>query len=69
MINKYYATNAKSNKVIKATSRVVFSLATCVFLIWGLLFHDWSTCWIVYPITGILFGAFARTYNTIKENN
>ncbi|OOM14487.1 permease prefix domain 1-containing protein [Clostridium saccharobutylicum] len=42
MINKYYTENKQSNKIIKATSRIIFSLATCVFLIWGLLFHGWS---------------------------
>ncbi|MDR3596662.1 permease prefix domain 1-containing protein [Clostridium sp.] len=68
MINKYYTTNTQGNRVIKATSRIIFPLATCVFLIWGFLFHGWSICWIVYPITGILFGAFARTYNLLNGN-
>lgn len=68
MINKYYTENAQSNKIIRATSKIVFSLATCVFLIWGLLFHGWSICWIVYPITGILFRTFARTYNLFNKN-
>jgi hypothetical protein len=70
MINRYYySVNRKNNRVIGAVSHIVFPLATCVFLVWGFLFHGWRICWIVYPITGILFSAFARTYSLMKGVN
>lgn len=66
MISEYNTQNRKNNKVIGAVSSIVFPLATCIFLLCGFLFNAWHICWLIFPITGILFGAFAGAYNSIK---
>lgn len=67
-IDEYSPIQRKNDKVIGAVASVVFPIATCIFLLWGFLFHGWSICWIVFPITGILFGAFSGAYTIIKGN-
>lgn len=56
----------KENKVIGAVAALVWPLATCAFLVAGLVFNLWYICWIIFPITGILFGAFSAFYSTLK---
>lgn len=57
----------KENKVIGAVAGIIWPLATCIFLICGLVFELWHICWIVFPITGILFGGFCAFYSIIKS--
>lgn len=56
------------NKVVSAVAIVVWSLAVCIFLVTGLVYHKWHINWIVFPITGILFGMFSGAYNVMKGN-
>jgi uncharacterized membrane protein len=67
--NEFSAKNKKKDKVIGAVAGVVWPLATCAFLVAGLVYNLWYICWIVFPITGILFGAFCGVYSSIKENS
>ncbi|MCL1916695.1 MAG: hypothetical protein FWG14_00010 [Peptococcaceae bacterium] len=62
-----YAPSARSqDKVIGAVAAFVWPLVTCIFLVWGLVFQGFHIAWIVFPITGILFGGFAGLYSTLK---
>ena len=36
---------------------------TAVFFLWGFLGNRWDICWLVWPVGGVLFGAFAALYN------
>jgi hypothetical protein len=54
------------NKVIGAVAALVWPLATCAFLVAGLVFNLWYIFWIIFPVTGILFGAFSAFYSTLK---
>ena len=68
-IEEYSSKGKENNKVIGDVASVVWPIATAIFLIWGLGFNGWDICWIVFPITGILFGAFSGLYALIKRNN
>ncbi|MGL4345692.1 MAG: permease prefix domain 1-containing protein [Cellulosilyticaceae bacterium] len=57
----------EQNKVIGAVAGIVWPLATCVFLVAGFVFDKWEICWIVFPITGILFGGFCAFYSILKK--
>jgi len=59
----------EENKVIEAVAAIVWPLAVCIFLISGLVFHQWHINWIVFPITGILFGMFCGSYNMLKGHS
>ncbi len=58
-IEDFTPTKRKSDQITGAFASVVFPLATCIFLLWGWLGNGWYIAWVVYPITAILFGAFA----------
>lgn len=65
-IEEYAPERKKGDKVIGIVASIVWPLTVVVFLIWGLAFQGWAICWIVFPIVGILFGAFAATYSMIQ---
>lgn len=56
------------DKVVSAVAAVVWPLAVCIFLVTGLVYHQWHINWIVFPITAILFGMFSGAYYIIKGN-
>jgi hypothetical protein len=58
----------ENNKVIVVTAAFIWPLASLVFLIGGFVFKAWHICWIVFPITGLLFGAFSAAYSATKGN-
>lgn len=58
----------KQDKVIGAVAGIIWPLAVCVFLFCGFVFNLWHICWIIFPITGILFGGFCAFYSIIKSN-
>lgn len=58
----------RQNKVIGAVAGIVWPTAVCIFLFCGFVFNLWRICWIVFPITGILFGGFSAFYTILKSN-
>lgn len=69
-IDDYSKEKVKENKVIGAVAAIVWPLAVCIFLVSGLIYNQWRINWIIFPITGILFGMFSAAYSIIKgENN
>ncbi|SDD17662.1 hypothetical protein SAMN02799630_02325 [Paenibacillus sp. UNCCL117] len=57
----------EENRVIGAVAGIVWPLATCIFLISGLVYEQWHINWIVFPITGLLFGVFGAVYSLLKK--
>ena len=47
------------NPLIGAIASIYWPLTLVIFLAWGFLGNGWAICWIVWPISGILFGAIA----------
>lgn len=68
-IGDYTKKKKQEDKVIGAVASIVWPLAVIIFLISGLVYDKWSICWIVFPITGILFGMFCAAYSTLKGDN
>lgn len=62
-IGEFAKEKAEKNKVVGIVAGVVFPLAAAVYLIAGFVYYAWATAWIIFPITGILFGIFATVYN------
>ncbi len=65
-IGEFTPVGKKSSRVIGVVASIVFPLATCIFLVWGLAFDGWHINWIVYVVTGILFGCFSSAYKAAK---
>lgn len=66
-IDEYNLEKKKENTVIGAAASIVWPIAVCIFLISGFIYHQWEICWIVFPITGILFGAFSAVYSVTTK--
>lgn len=64
-------TKKKEDKIIGAVASVVWPLAVIAFLVLGFVYNLWYIAWIIFPIVGILFGAFSACYNILtgKEEN
>lgn len=62
-----YNPSKKDNPVIRAVSSIVWSLAVCIFLGTGLVWHLWYINWVIFPITGVLFAGFCTCYNALQH--
>ncbi|GGM39794.1 hypothetical protein GCM10011351_27420 [Paraliobacillus quinghaiensis] len=58
----------KEDKVIGAVASIVWPLAVCIFLISGLIYHQWHINWIIFPITGLVFAMFSGVYSILKKD-
>jgi Flp pilus assembly protein TadB len=59
----------KEDKVIGAVAAIVWPLSADIFLFCGFVYGLWGIAWIVFPITGILFGMFSAAYSIITGKN
>lgn len=57
----------EKDRVIGAVASIVWPTAVCIFLISGFVYDKWEINWIIFPITGILFGAFSGFYSILKK--
>ncbi|MCL1903556.1 MAG: permease prefix domain 1-containing protein [Oscillospiraceae bacterium] len=48
-----------SERIIGTVAAVFWPLITAVYLLWSFVGDSWSISWLIWPISGILFGAFA----------
>lgn len=67
-IGEYSPKVKEHNRLVATVAAIVWPLATCIFLIGGFVFNKWHTAWIVFPITGILFGMFSGAQAAWKGN-
>lgn len=59
----------EEDRIIGAVASIVWPLVTCVFLVSGFVYDQWHINWIVFPVTGILFGVFSSAYNILKRKD
>lgn len=57
--------NSIENKVYGAVAAILFPLAAAYYLFMGFMHDGWSTHWIIFPIVGIIYGAFSGAYAII----
>ena len=55
------------NPLIGAIASIYWPLTLVIFLAWGFLGNGWAICWIVWPISGILFGAIASFISVLSR--
>jgi MFS family permease len=58
----------KEGKVIGAVAAFVWPLAAAIFLFLTIV-YGYLNAWMIFPITGILFGIFCSVYSIITEKN
>ena len=52
--------------LVGAIASIYWPLVLVIFLAWGFLGNGWAICWIVWPISGILFGAIASFISALS---
>jgi uncharacterized membrane protein len=64
-----FAPKKKEDKVIGAVAACVWPLAVAVFLFCGFVYNLWYIAWVIFPITGILFGMFSAVYSIVTDKD
>lgn len=67
-VGEFSPERKKENKVVSIVAAIVWPLTVVAFLAWSFLGNDWHISWILFPIVGILFGAFAGVVELIQKN-
>lgn len=67
-VEDYTPQAQKQGKLIGAVASIVWPLAVAIFLYTGIVKNLWQINWIIFPITGIIFGGFCAFYSALKEN-
>ncbi|MDW7658587.1 MAG: permease prefix domain 1-containing protein [Bacillota bacterium] len=57
--------SGKADKITGAVASAVFPLAALAYLLMGFLGGLWHPGWLIFPITGILFGIFSSIVEAI----
>ncbi len=65
--NDFTYEKKKSEKVIGAIASIWWPLSVIIYLGWSFLTGDWHITWIVWPISGILFGGISGFISTISD--
>lgn len=60
---EYTVEKKKKKGIISIVATVVWPLVTIVYLLRGFTAGEWGTAWVIYPVTGILFGIFSAVVN------
>lgn len=55
--------------VVGAVGAVVWPLATVLFMVTGFVLGRWDINWLIFPVTGILFGMFSNVYRNVKHKD
>lgn len=56
----------KGNKIVDVVASIIWPIVAAGYLIVSFITGDWGITWIVFPVVGILFGAFAAVVNVVK---
>lgn len=66
-IQEFTPKKREDNKVISAVASVVWPITAAVYVLLGFTRNGWGKAWVIFPIVGILFGAFSSCYSAIKK--
>jgi hypothetical protein len=64
----YAQTTTSENRIVGVVASIIWPLTVVAFLIWGFCFGGWYISWILFPIVGILFGAFSAAVNAWTQH-
>ncbi len=71
-VGEFTKSKRESNNIVGIVGSVVWPITVAVFLVWGLVYDGFRISWIVFPVVGILYGAFAALCSAVieqKNNN
>jgi len=53
------AQEEKSDRIVGTVAAVWFPAVTAAYLLWSFIADAWHISWVLWPVAGVLFGAFA----------
>lgn len=57
----------KQNELTALIASIYWPIITCIYLGYSFITGNWGMSWIIWPITGILFGAIACICNAVEQ--
>lgn len=63
-----YSKERKNNKLTGIVASIYWPIVTCIYLGYSFITGNWLISWIIWPITGTLFGAIACICNLIEQS-
>lgn len=63
----YAQEKKEGNKVIDAVAAVYWPLVVVVYLGWSFTSGNWAFTWIIWPLAGVAFGAFASLITILQK--
>ncbi len=64
----YTAKRKKDNKKLEPVSSIYWCVATALYLGWSFISGRWDMTWIIWPVTGVLFGAITGIYRCLAKD-
>lgn len=67
-----YSVTTRGERIIGVVAAIFWPLITAGYLLWSFLSGNWHITWIIWPVAGLLFGAFAGgigAYYNISDND
>jgi len=66
-LGDYRPSRKKANKAVEIVASIVWPLVTVVYLYLGFVQGMWHPGWVIFPITGVLFGVFSAIVEAIAK--
>lgn len=66
-VGEYSPERKAENKLVSIVASIVWPVTVVIFLAWSFIGNDWHISWILFPIVGILFGAFAGVADIVQK--
>ncbi|WP_343207908.1 permease prefix domain 1-containing protein [Anaerolentibacter hominis] len=68
-INEYSKKNKESERIISVVASIVWPLVAGIYVIGGFVWGWWGRGWIIFVVTGILFGIFSSIVHAVKGDS
>lgn len=62
-----YTVNKKEGSLVGRISSIYWPIVVCIYLGYSFFTGDWGRSWIIFPVTGVLFGAISSICNAITD--
>ncbi len=57
------------NKKVSSYDGIFWSIVTAIFLGWSFYTNDWHRSWIIWPVAGVLYAAYAGIIRVFVKDN
>lgn len=65
--DEYSEETKGKGKLVSMIASIYWPVVTCGYLAWSFITSDWGFTWIVWPISGVLFGAISSVCSIAEE--